>query len=280
MNTNQELTNELTRITVNGLVSIFNKTKTRIQNFPKPTTTPKLIIKYGPPASGKGSAEVRKLIESFGDPLSSYININIDDVVESTSYFKKKSKDLVKKFVNNPNNATLTAFLNTASVDEVKNFAKVYTNVRFAKNRTGQNIGSKMDILITQAIENGKNITFETTGTAGFPEWIWKIHKVNLIRKEYEVIIIFPTVDFETTWIRYKKRPINSLLTGRGGFRFASTKNQLSNVYKKSYNFMINAINKNGPFWVDSIYIINKGNTIKVETNAKNMVLNILRTLV
>ena len=108
-----------------------------MNNFPNPET-PKLIIKYGPPASGKGSAEVKNLIQSFGDPLSSYVNINVDDVVDSTLYFKKRSVDLVHSLVKNPNNATLTAFLNNASVDAVKNFADVYTNVRFTKNREGK----------------------------------------------------------------------------------------------------------------------------------------------
>ena len=132
---------------------------------------------------------------------------------------------------------------------------------------------------MTQAIEKGKNITFETTGGTGFPDWLWEKERINLERKNYEIIVIFPTIDFETTWARYKKRPINSLLRGHGGFRFASTKNQLSNTYKKSYTFMINAIKENGPFWVDSIYIINNGTTIEVETNKKNGVLKMLNKL-
>ena len=262
----QNLREELNRITVNSLLKLFTKTPS------KPSAHPKIVIKYGPPAAGKGSAEVRKLIEGFGDPIDSYININVDDVVESTAYFKNKSRALVNTILKNPTQQNLNAFLNTAPVNEVQKFAKVYTDVRFTPNTKGLNIGTKLDTVLGKVIEAGTNITIETTGINGFPNWLWKNYRESLEHKKYTIIVIFPTVDFQTTWLRYKTRPIQSYKSG-GGFRFASTKTQLLNQYKKSYASMMDALQNKSIKWVNRVYIIKSPSYLKPGEKASKTLL-------
>ena len=253
---NAQLKAELTSITVNNMAKIFTGNGRRVSNVPGPSggKRPKFVIKYGPPASGKGSAGVRAVMKKFGDPLSSYINISVDDVVESTQAFKNRSRALVNSLLKNPTNANFNAFLNHATAEQVKAFASAYTSVRFGKNMTGANFGAKLNDVLIQALEAGKNITFETTGALKFPSWIWSTYK-DLLRK-YRIYIIFPMVPFEETWRRYKKRPANAYRNGVSGFRFASTKSQLRQDYVSSYKFMRGALGSTKVSWVDKIYLL------------------------
>jgi len=247
------LKTQLNQITENSLARLFSGNNRRVNNLPTPSGSPKFIIKYGPPASGKGSGPVRGVIESLGDPISSYININVDDAVESTQVFKNRSRALVNRLLVKPNSPDFNTFLNKASVNQVAAFSKAYTNVRFSKNTRGMDIGAKMDNLLKQALQAKKNVTFETTGGGGFPSWIWDW--LGPLLSGYKIVVIFPTVPFEETWRRYKMRPTQAYKNG-GGFRFGSTKSQLRKVYRDSYLFMSEALGSGKVRWVDEIYIV------------------------
>lgn len=62
------------------------------------TKKPILIILFGPPASGKGSHKTKAVIESMGYPISKYINIDIDVLVESVPSYIESSKQLILMF--------------------------------------------------------------------------------------------------------------------------------------------------------------------------------------
>ena len=191
------------------MTKIFTGAGRMVNQVPNPTGRPKFIIKYGPSASGKGSAAVRRVIEGFGDPITSYINIGVDDVVESSQAFKNMSHAVIQKLVTSPSPKKFNNFLEHATINQVKQFAKSYTNVRFGKNLNGKNIGAKFNIILAEALAAGKNITVETTGAFKFPNWIWLEYGEVLRQNKYEIYLIFPLVPFQETWIRYKKRPIN-----------------------------------------------------------------------
>lgn len=246
---NQPLVNELSLMTLNSLVKIYNKNKRTIENFPS-QKKPIFIIKWGPPASGKSSPPIKNKILEFGYDLNSYLHLNIDDLVESTSAFQKSSSNLMRNKIKNVmDKGAIEKFLNNANSESVAEFAKTYTNVRFTKNKNGKHLGHKMDNLLEQALQNKVNITFETTGAGrpgnnigtGWPEWLWKYFPSI---ENYQVIIIFPVVDFETTWKRYKGRAANMYIAKRG-VRFASTRNDLQENYKISYRNFLHAYEKN-----------------------------------
>jgi hypothetical protein len=264
------LSDQLTHVTENSLFKIFTSNANKINNLPTPRN-PKFIIKYGPPASGKGSDAVKSLIKDLGDPLNTYININVDDAVESTEMFTRTSRDLVKNIKNIKN---LETFLNDATPEEVSRLAKTYTNIRFGKNTKGRTIGNKMDNLLTQALQAKKNVTFETTGGVGFPIWLRKSPFKELL-EGYQIIIIFPLVPFEETWRRYKMRPIEVYRKG-GGFRFASTKSELHKVYINSYNNFITFLHNREQLinWINKIYILPPTDSVLIINKNKNTNLN------
>lgn len=220
-----------TTINQKYLLRIFSKVN-KLNNVPT-QERPVFIIKYGPPASGKGSRGVKSVIESFGHPLNSYIDINVDDVVESLNTFKKDSR----KILNAKGLTTaeqINQILNKATNKNAENFSKPYFTTRFNKRLA---IPNQMDLLMKNAIIARKNISFETTGGTGFPSWIFDVFKEGL--KNYDIKFIFPLVDCSEGWSRYKRRPTNSYLRG-GVFRFGSSKKQYIQQYIKSYNEFLN----------------------------------------
>jgi hypothetical protein len=99
--------------------------------------------------------------------------------------------------------------------------------------------------MLREAINNRRNITFETTGSSrsvwnipAWPSWVWGMEP-NL-SSIYNVVVMFPLVPFETTWDRYRRRAVGMYLR-RDGFRFAASKRQLLDSYLTSYtNFKRN----------------------------------------
>lgn len=276
MTTHRRLLKELTATNVPLLEKLFivqtkiNKEQNRrIESLPEPTGQPKLVIKYGPPASGKSS--INPLVERIGgDPIRSYININIDDAVESTEYFKRRSRIAIQRLVGNrnPTEQMLRNFLNKATNKEISKIGKVYENVRKAKNLSGSKFSDKIDTLIQKAVKAGKNIMFETTGTNAFPNWLFSY----IDGKNYKAFIIFPMAPFQLTWQRYKNRPVRNYLTG-GGFRFASSKSNLAQTYRLSYSHFINAFsNTRNPVYryVNGVYMVpTRANRSTINFNPK-----------
>lgn len=262
MTTHRRLLKELTVTNAHLLEKLFltklkiNKEQNRrIESLPSPTGQPKLVIKYGPPASGKSS--INSLVEKIGgDPIESYININVDDAIESTEYFKRRSRIAIQRLVGNrhPTEQMIRNFLNHATDKEINKLGKIYTTVRGTRNLSGDKLSDKIDSLIQKAVEAGKNIMFETTGSNAFPNWLFSY----IEGKNYKSFIVFPMAPFQLTWQRYKNRPVRNYSSG-GGFRFASSKNQLAQTYRLSYSRFINAFsNTRNPVYryVNGVYMV------------------------
>ena len=210
----------------------------KLNNIPS-QTNPVLIIKYGPPASGKGSQYVKDVIKSFGFPPDSYININVDDVVESLNIYKTQSRKTLQNKGVNPNDTVekINKILNKASNQNASNFLLPYTNIRFNPKL---NIPKQMDALMKNAIIGKKNITFETSGATGFPFWIFEnMEGLN----NYNIKCLFPLLPVSQGWSRYKNRAITSYKKG-GVFRFGLTKIKYKENYLKSYKQFLNGEQK------------------------------------
>lgn len=281
MTTARRLLQEMTSTNAEKLERLFlanaqvNKNQNRrINSLRNPTGAPKLVIKYGPPASGK--SQLNSLIEQVGgDPISSYININVDDAVESTEYFKRRSRIAIQRIVGNrnPSEAVLRNFVNHATGTQMSEMARrlgaVYTTVRTVRNLKNKKISDKMDSLIHKAVDAKKNIIFETTGSNAFPNWLFSY----IENEGYKVFIVFPLTPFAVTWNRYKNRPIKSYMSGKG-FRFGSTRNQLAQIYRLSYEHFINAFrNTRNPVfrYVNGVYMVpSRANQPAINFNPKS----------
>lgn len=254
---NSTLERSLAGVTPRRLMELFaqprlpfrpsNTVEQRVKSIIKPRSgRPKLIIKWGPPASGKGSAAMTATIEAEGDPIRSYININVDAVVESTQAFRNESRQLFENWIKTKfPGRTIGTIPNAEIINELGNISRrnasklgmPYGRVRTTANIwTGLPIGNKQDALLKLAIDNKKNITFETTGQAGWPDWLFA--KYPTLKTDYKIIVIFPMVPFATAWKRYRGRPLASYRQGEG-FRFASNRTTLRETYMACYEQFI-----------------------------------------
>lgn len=243
------LFSNLTQLTRNRIIGILTESNAiqpsprvirNLETLPKPSGRPKLVIKWGPPASGKGSARMREAINSLGDDYSTYLHVNVDAVVESTPYFTRASRtELIRMVGKTATNAQILAFLNKITPAEARKLGKPYANVRNTRNEMHRKISAKQDALIDEALDLGRNVSVETTGSGdregGWPGWLINKEKV---KTDYDVVFVFPLVTFPEAWRRYQRRPLQSFRQG-GGFRFASNRTGLRNTYVKSYKNFI-----------------------------------------
>jgi len=259
---NSLLESSLAGVTPRRLMELFTQlpkpfhpassVETRVKSMHRPgSRRPKLVIKWGPPASGKGSPAMTRTIEAEGDPITSYININVDAAVESTLAFRNESRQLFEKWVGTKfpgrsirsiSNAEIVNKLGEIMRRNAEKLGIPYGRVRTTANIwTGKPIGNKQDELLGIAIKNKKNITFETTGQAGWPDWLFV--KYPALKTDYKVIVIFPMVPFTTAWKRYRGRPLASYRKGEG-FRFASNRSTLRETYMACYEQFIRSTSR------------------------------------
>jgi hypothetical protein len=272
-NASTSISRSVTKMTNNVLRSLWgpptrrpaNVNSNTLKNISLPNNRSKanFIIKWGPPASGKGSDLVKNIIARMGHPLSSYLQFGIDDAIEPTNYFINESSRVASNYFGpiKGNENAMMEKLNKITEKNAGVFGGVYLNVRRAKNKNDYMLGNKLDKLLKAAIADRRNITFETTGGSEnisapppWPSWIWASNPSFF--ENYNLIVIFPMVSFTETWRRYRKRAIDMLKNGRG-FRFASTKRQLYNSYWTAYiNFRRNIVNTNKMAKVSKIIVV------------------------
>ena len=136
---------------------------------------PLFVVKYGPPGSGKSSSKIYKEIEKLGPPLSSFVDINQDTLVES-----------LKDYQNNHTQ---------------------YNRLRYQKNRRGLSLYKKSSIVLQKAVNVRANIIIEITGgqedeKKGPLGWIYKLLKGT----PYKIVVMMPTVPLETSLKRLETR--------------------------------------------------------------------------
>jgi len=280
------------------LTSILtNKMASRVSNLPR-VSRPKLVIKWGPPASGKGSQAVREAISDLGEPYTTYLNINIDAIVESANYFKNTSRQALVNFlksrgvknVTTLGNENISKILNEVTAAEAKKLGKAYGNVRFARlyessalsappirGRSSKELtlSNKQDALLDQALASRRNVTVETTGSAlhgnSWPRWlIDKLNQPEVKQHNYKVVFVFPLVPFAESWRRYRLRPIQSFMSG-GGFRFASSRTDLRTTYIQSYTNFKNILGNEAQYsHIDKVVVLdptNRARNVKYNSN-------------
>ena len=318
-NRNAELQASISQVTNNILKNIWGPianqglnaaVDTNLSNIrPLENMKPVFIVKWGPPASGKGSLLMKKVIKKLGRPLWNFRQFGVDDAVEASSFFKAESARGAAEFFKEVGDArvqknmaarreakslggryrgktpgpitsrnNMINALGTVSEKQAAKLGKPYANVRFARNANGRKMGNKLDGLMKQAIHEGRDVTFETTGSSramnnlpAWPAWIWSgnaDYKRDFFSR-YNLIIIFPMVPFQTAWKRYRTRAVNMYLRGNG-FRFSSTYARLWYEYESSYNnFIANIGNPDKMALVNRVIAIpHKGRAIQWKPGA------------
>ena len=168
---------------------------------------PVLVIKFGPPASGKSTVardcRVRKIDTHIG----------INDYVERNKGFVRES--LAVGIKNNNANVAKRGF------DVYQKYRRLYDE--------------KHDEDLRRAVQRRQNVSFETTGTGGFPHWLW----THLDLSAYDVVLLFPVVSAPTAYQRYVQRA-KRMAAEKKGVRFGSTYAQFLKQYIKIYENFLN----------------------------------------
>lgn len=177
----------INNLTLKNVEKIATKGQT-LQTIKQNQKDPLLIVKYGPPGSGKSSNIVYEQIKKIGRPMKSYVDINIDTFVEMIESYKNaliKGEDL-------------------------------YVQTRTMKNKSGLSIYDKTKNILKKAIEQRSNVILEITGgyevgKLGPLGWIYKM----IDKTPYKIIVIYPKVSFQTIIKRlenrFRKRNVDEL---------------------------------------------------------------------
>lgn len=154
---------------------------------------PKLVITVGPTGSGKAT-----LIEEVGKYLGidDWEQFLIDDYVENDPTYKEKVLEILDSLSG-------LNILNTPSDDLYQLFGNAYFSVRKGEGCGFAGKGgceARFDKELDEAIGNGKNIIFETTGTY-FPKWL-----VEKTDGKYDIILAYTLVNLCSLFQRNRNR--------------------------------------------------------------------------
>lgn len=180
---------------------------------------PYFLVTLGVTGSGKGSIfeKIKRSLNKENATKKSFIGQNfaskkndndifyeflIDDLVESVEQFKKNTNDKISESLNK--NINLLSTENVKSLTSNNGLLKDMTNIYFhhrkskpcgstkiKKNYKGS-CDSYLDKKLYEAINNKKNIIFETQGLdTGFMKWLKEIKGI----EEYKMILVWSIVD-------------------------------------------------------------------------------------
>ena len=194
-------------MTMEDAERIFCKGK-RLSEMPS-YPDPYLIIRYGPTGSGKSSKVVKDEIEALGRPYNSYVEVEIDDLVEPIESFRIESMNL-KRRANSNTRANKTRENEIRSKLLQNTSASYFKTRRNTKNKTGKTLEDKREDVLKQALETSRNVIYDTTGgtyTPGKPPSFQKvIKKAFECNRRYKVVVVYPIVSESELVRRVVKR--------------------------------------------------------------------------
>ena len=191
-------------------------------------TNPYIIVTLGPTGSGK-TTMINKTISSLGlDP--NYNKFLVDDLVENNDKYKEKVFSITENIMRQCKSEhifclddkcekcdTSKYYLNPTPELLLK-FNDAYREVRRGPNCVKDselNCDLFNDVGLRDAIENNKNIVFETTGL-NIPNWLLSSPPepqiARFINSKYTVIFAYSFVHFTELIQRNKKRLLESIV--------------------------------------------------------------------
>jgi adenylate kinase family enzyme len=156
---------------------------------------PLLIVLYGPPGSGKSSAN--KMIERlFNIPIQEFIHIEKDSLVTAIRSYRKKTMEMYNELPNK--NSIPQNFY-----EEMNDYKKFVTQV---KNTEGHDIEEKRILLLQKSLDLNYNIIFDTTCDSAKKRDLLLEDIFPSIPENYDIIVLYPVVPIEVLKKRVKNR--------------------------------------------------------------------------
>lgn len=133
-----------------------------------------IFITMGPTGSGKSSL-ANEIIKKYD--VNNVKQFLIDDLIENSDYFKEEVAKITNSNYKNTQIKKGNAFLNNVNSDIKDDLSKQISEKYFearklgCKNKSPKGCSQLFDNMLQEAIKNGENILFETTGTY-VPMWL------------------------------------------------------------------------------------------------------------
>lgn len=224
-------------------------------------TIPYIIITAGP--AGAGKSKLPKLIIDKLKLNSKFVNIQIDDIVQSNPTYKSKinsiitNKGLNKKVINK---ITSNTFNNNNLVKRIENAYFAVREGNFCGKKSNMTCNEYNDALLNDAFDNNKNVVFETTGNSNNTiAWLF-----TQIPKNYKIIIAYMIISYNVLLTRVAKRTLNTFKSYLKKTRnTTSHANKKNNSTKKNNIFAPRLPNTKNKLYKDSItktYVLLKKN--------------------
>lgn len=159
----------------------------------KPSKTPLLIIKYGPPGSGKTSAD-NQVEKMFSVDLDNYAKVDKDTPLTSIKSFRDGSIKIIKHHDG--------LHYHHRAQHRVQ---KLQNKTLKAKNKDGLSINEKVPIILQRAFDYNFNILWETTCQSQSSQDLMAA-VFNTVPKIYRIVVIFPIVSLKTARQRVSQR--------------------------------------------------------------------------
>jgi hypothetical protein len=146
---------------------------------------PFLIIKLGPPGSGKSSERTANIIRELGVDLSDAVVSDIDNVFASFRNFRNKTRRVRNKYRN-------VAF----NQQFYNNLSKIHIESKKITNTTNNKpIIQHMNGVLSRAIRSRKNIVMESVIPI---TWVFEQFGKRLKSNNYNIHILYHTLDIPT----------------------------------------------------------------------------------
>jgi hypothetical protein len=181
-----------------------------------PTQKPVLIMTFGPTGVGK-SVMARAAASLEKIEYSECVSTLVDDLVTNDSVYKQQVNDIIGTYGLRKDSSILLS----PPKHLFEQFGKAYHDSRFEMGCRDMNPDDEKwncdrqnDFILSRAIEDGKNIIFETTGagTRGGKffknEYQWLYDRV---KDKYRIVAVFATVRFCELVRRNKDRAVEDL---------------------------------------------------------------------
>lgn len=193
------------------------------------TDTPLLIIKYGPPGSGKTSAD--SIIHTlFGVDLNNFAKVDKDTPLVAIKAFRTGSLEILNKF----------SGLRIRDQRIQKKVVDFQDTILKTKNKNGLSIVDKIPIVLQRAFDYNHNILWETTGQSKSSQDFLDL-VFETTPKMYKIIVLFPIVSLQTQKQRVLSRAEGHLNEEPPYFRPVPVK-QVKQARINSYDYFLNSI--------------------------------------
>jgi 2-phosphoglycerate kinase len=162
-----------------------------LSEIPK-SKAPYLIVKLGPPGSGKSSDITNKEVSNLG--------VNI---LASSALFRNTTRAIRNNYKTRNFNKSFYDKLSTVHTSFIKTRKITHINKSSLKSTGTKTIGAHMNTLFAESIRNSVNIIIELTSKY---DKVIMPHYNNLRKHGYKIVVIYPVVQLNTLKTRIMSR--------------------------------------------------------------------------